>query len=199
MHVTMKHSNTNTHFCHICPASFPTQTQLAHHFVKHTDATIKCVDSKCKLVFKTTTTQKTHYVRVHMNKTELFKRLRKDTDSCLCFSCGEIFTLNAVVYHVSGCSPSSPFYKAGAIGVPVVLQPETKEMVLNQADADILSSFQGLEDIPDDIYQEIVPNQADAFDIFQEIVPNQADADILQKFEDIPDDICQELLDLYST
>ena len=293
MHVALKHTTTNTHFCHICPVSFPTQTQLAHHLVKHTDATIKCVNQKCKLVFKTTTTQKTHYVRCHMNKTELFKRLRKDTDSCKCFSCGEIFTLNAVIYHVSGCSPLSPFNKAAIVPVPqqpdkasCVSCPETfptheqlahhvvtqhpntelkciqvdcektfkntaaqkkhfarfhmdksllykklpdgsfaciscdvvlkssaiarhvadcsplspfgKDMVLNQADADIFSSFQELEDIPDDIFQDIIPNQA-----HHEIAPNQTNTfDIFQEnvpiLDDIPDDICQELLDLYS-
>jgi hypothetical protein len=44
-----------------------------------------------------------------MDKKLLYRRIRKDTDSCACLSCGDVFTLNAVVYHVSGCSPLSPF------------------------------------------------------------------------------------------
>jgi hypothetical protein len=73
---------------------------------------------------------------------------------------------------------------------PAVTQaPNTedrREMVLNQADEDIFNSFQGLDDIGDDIADELV-------------ALNQADEDIINSFQgldDISDDISDELMAL---
>lgn len=118
MHVSRKHSNEQNHFCPICPDAFPTQTQLGHHLVnKHSDATINCADKLCKLRFKNTTTQKTHYVRCHMDKKFLY--IKKKEGRCKCISCGDISSLNAIIYHVSGCSPLSPFNKTNLLLLPI--------------------------------------------------------------------------------
>ena len=110
MHVARLHSNQNNHLCTICYDAFPTQTQLGHHLVnKHSSPTIKCVNPLCSLLFKNTTTQKTHYVRCHLNPELMY--VKRHDKTCRCISCGELFTLNSIVYHVSGCSPLSPFSK----------------------------------------------------------------------------------------
>ena len=123
MHVSRKHKDDpqhNRHICNLCPKSFPTQTQLGHHLVnQHSDATISCAKKGCTLKFKNTTTQKTHYIRCHMDKSSLY--LKKNSDCCKCLSCGDLFTLNSIIYHVSGCSDKSPFHKNKAAQAPAPL------------------------------------------------------------------------------
>jgi len=110
MHVTRLHGNQNKHFCVECTDSFPTQTQLGHHIVnRHSEASIACANPQCTLKFKNSTTHKTHYVRCHLKANQLY--VRRPDKTCKCLSCGDLFTLNAVIYHVSGCSPHSPFSK----------------------------------------------------------------------------------------
>ena len=117
MHVSRIHSKEMNHLCHICPATFPTQTQLGHHIInKHSDATIKCASALCPLVFKNTTTQRTHFVRCHQDKNLLY--IRKNDNRCKCISCGNMYSLNAIIYHVSGCSLLSPFNKTNAQHLP---------------------------------------------------------------------------------
>ena len=133
MHVTRLHRNQHNHFCNECPASFPTQTQLGHHVVnKHSEASLECADPLCTLKFKNSTTQKTHFVRCHL-KANLLYRKRPDK-TCVCISCGNLFTLNAIMYHVSGCSPLSPFCKnkTAADQVIPVVQPQSSCQICPQ-------------------------------------------------------------------
>lgn len=124
MHVSRKHSTIMNHFCHICPESFPTQTQLGHHLVnKHSVATISCQNSLCTLKFKNSTTHKTHFVRCHMDKKLLYCKTM--SGRCKCLTCGDIFSLNAIIYHVSGCSSLSPFSKSNI--APEQVAPEAEQ------------------------------------------------------------------------
>ena len=111
MHVSLKHSTENNHTCPICPAAFPTRAQLVQHLPKHTTGSIKCLDLNCKLLFKTSTTHRTHHIRCHMDKELLYTKLLYSSDKCKCLTCGDLFSNNAIIYHVSGCSPLSPFSK----------------------------------------------------------------------------------------
>jgi len=181
MHMMLKHATKHSHFCQSCPASYPTQIQLKHHAIKHVSATIKCISKECLLQFKTTATQRTHYVRRHIDRDALYTKLLIETDMCKCLSCAAIFTINAIVYHVSSCSPLSPFNKS-AIALCLIC-PETiptplavtqdpdeadldmhvdidmeSEMVLNRADEDMImaNSFLGLDDISDDICVDLM-------------------------------------------
>ena len=148
MHVALKHSKAPAAFCcDICPATFPTKIQLVHHSAKHTVGTYECVSPGCSQLFKNKTAQRTHFVRLHLlDKTLLYRKTAGGGNLRVCLSCGDLFTLNAVIYHVSGCSSLSPFKV-----VP--------EMVLNQQDEDILNNrgggFGELEDIPEDIEAEL--------------------------------------------
>ena len=128
MHVTRLHGNQDKHFCKECPDSFPTQTQLGHHIVnKHSEASISCANPLCTLIFKNSTTQKTHYVRCHLKQDLLY--VRRPEKMCKCLSCGDIFTLNSVVYHVSGCSPLSPFCKNNNNNNVVAVQKEQQCLI----------------------------------------------------------------------
>lgn len=110
MHKAMKHPTKQKHVCSHCPASFSVSTQLLHHITnRHKEKSVECPHVTCKYMSKTSTSVKNHYVRTHMNPKLLFKQF--DDTSSECLTCESLFKTSAIFYHVSICSPVSPFHR----------------------------------------------------------------------------------------
>lgn len=114
MHAAIKHGNKDTYLCAECPSKFPVKSQLQQHIKNHHGvAYLPCPADNCRCLFKSKSTQVSHYVRKHMDVTSLF---RKDEDlffkkQMICFSCNERFYKAGIHYHVGICSKLSPFAK----------------------------------------------------------------------------------------
>lgn len=109
MHLSIKHNNNKyTHYCTFCDEGFPSKSLLSHHTINHHgSADITCKHPSCNKKFKHDSNHKIHFVRKHMKKEDLFYKMKNGL--CCCLTCNKLFTVNAVYYHVSQCSPMSPF------------------------------------------------------------------------------------------
>ena len=139
--------------CLLCPISFHTPEQLAHHVVTQHPITkkLKCVHIDCDSVFKNRTAQKTHYMRNHIGLTLLYSKLADK--SCKCISCEVVFPANSIVYHVSGCSNLSPFSPRDMV---LNAEEEIRNGRIVEEDLDFdVGQFGDLDDIPPEIEDEL--------------------------------------------
>ena len=111
MHFALKHNSNSPHRCKECPSRFQTKSQLNHHIMsRHTQSTISCIDPACSEKFKNKPNQMIHYLRKHMDLTDLMKY---SFGEWKCLTCGKLNSKNTISYHVMTCSPLSPFTKLG--------------------------------------------------------------------------------------
>lgn len=113
MHISIKHHKETPHACKQCHLKFKTSSLLQQHVIsKHTQSVIPCNHYGCTETFKTQTNQQIHFVRKHIGLENLMIRTLNHQWRCL--TCSKIMDKNAMTYHVSLCSPKSPFCKKNA-------------------------------------------------------------------------------------
>lgn len=111
MHIAMKHSNNRRHTCPKCPKDFSTKTQMTQHVLSHhTQSVIDCEYSGCKEKFKTKYGQRIHYMRKHTDLDDFIASYENEWE---CVECGKTGEKGAILYHVTSCSPYSPFTTTG--------------------------------------------------------------------------------------
>ena len=122
MHYALKHSDYSPHQCKSCPKSFKTKSQLNHHVLSnHTDSMIPCKHPMCNESFKSQVNYRIHWIRKHENIHDFMKKTRSEWK---CLTCGKVQAKNALTYHVTQCSPCSPFSSEGKSIQELVDQPD---------------------------------------------------------------------------
>lgn len=151
MHYKKNHTSANIE-CVVCFEMFHAN-DMKHHMVnQHSEPGIPCREKSCDMVFKNETTHKTHYVRAHMTKSSLYRKLANL--DCKCLSCDKMHTENAIIYHVSVCSPQSPFSAKFGGGMLTGLDDLPDDFLVQDASTDASAGWASgaeLEDLPEDM------------------------------------------------
>jgi len=113
MHQSIKHNETALYECKHCKETFPVKSQLQQHMKNHhNEKGFPCISGGCEQKFKQKSSMMIHYMRHHMPKKTLLYHIDKDPffkKQVVCNSCNQRFTKNSIIYHVTKCSPLSPF------------------------------------------------------------------------------------------
>lgn len=96
--------------CPLCLRLFNSSSIREQHIQnKHENQRKLCVASGCSYEGKCNASLRTHYVRRHMDYTSLITYRAEDT--AMCNHCGSCMKPTTAIYHISTCSPLSPFCK----------------------------------------------------------------------------------------
>ena len=96
--------------CPLCLKLFNSSSIREQHIQnKHENQRKLCVASGCSYEGKCNASLRTHYVRKHMNYNSLIT-YRSD-DIAMCNNCSTCMKPSTAIYHISTCSPLSPFCK----------------------------------------------------------------------------------------
>ena len=124
MHYALKHSEYSPHKCQSCPRVFKTKSQLNHHILSnHTDSLIQCRQPGCNETFKNQVNYRIHWIRKHED-IHNFMVKSKSTGDWKCLTCSKVQSKNALTYHVTLCSPCSPFSQEGKSLQALVDEPD---------------------------------------------------------------------------
>ena len=106
--------------CPLCLKLFNSSSIREQHIQnKHENQRKLCVASGCSYEGKCNASLRTHYVRKHMNYTSLITYRAEDI--AMCNNCGTCMKPTTAIYHISTCSPLSPFCKEIVVPVPNVV------------------------------------------------------------------------------
>lgn len=113
-HITRKHAEeagrkVNPCSCDYCGEKFVAKTHLTHHIKNHHEIVyVACPHPDCGYKSKQKQTVCSHYAKHHMNWKKMYSVCDKNTVKCL--TCSKEMKGNGIAYHLSKCSPMSPFF-----------------------------------------------------------------------------------------
>jgi hypothetical protein len=114
-HISRKHPKEsgrqeNPFECPLCLKLFNSSSIREQHIQnKHENQRKLCVASGCSYEGKCNASLRTHYVRKHMDYTSLITY--RTEDIAMCNNCSTCMKPTTAIYHISTCSPLSPFCK----------------------------------------------------------------------------------------
>jgi hypothetical protein len=115
-HITRKHAEeagrkVNPCSCDYCGEKFVAKTHLTHHIKNHHEIVyMRCPHPDCGYKSKQKQSVCSHYAKHHMNWKKMYSVCDGDGGMVKCLTCSKEMKENVVAYHLSKCSPTSPFF-----------------------------------------------------------------------------------------